>query len=259
MANMTKPLKIPTRLGLNLAAVYHQPSTPGPYPLVILLHGFTGYKEEEHIATLAEALAYQGIAALRFDAPGSGESEGTWAEDYRVNKYVSAVGDVLEYAKTNLEIDPNLVAIWGHSMGGYIALATAAHSTDIKALVASQPSIGWMMVPEGKLSHWQGTGWAPFTFKTDTKIKLPYAFYDERRQYSSLKEAAHLKIPSLFIAGLNDIDVPAQKVREIYAAASGPKQYLEFSASHGYKHELENLSKINTATLEFFMKNLTRS
>ena len=141
---MTKPLTIPTHLGLNLAAVYHQPAIPGPHPLVILLHGFTGYKEEEHIVTLADDLAAVGIAALRFDAPGSGESQGTWADDYRLTNYIEAVPDVFSYGKTTLNIDPNRVAIWGHSLGGFVALACATRHPDYYVAVC------------GSQDHWLG-------------------------------------------------------------------------------------------------------
>lgn len=53
----------------------------------------------KHIETLAEDLAAHGIAALRFDAPGSGESEGTFEHDYTMTNYIAAVADVLQYAK----------------------------------------------------------------------------------------------------------------------------------------------------------------
>ena len=253
---MTKPLTIPTHLGLNLAAVYHQPSTPGPYPLIILLHGFTGYKEEEQISTLADELVKVDIAALRFDAPGSGESEGTWAEDYRLTKYLEAVQDVLSYAKTNLPIDPNRVALWGHSLGGFVALAAAArHPDDYIAVCGSQPSSGWKILPADQEAKWRTTGWANFESHS-LPIKLPYTFFTDRQQYNVLDEARQVIVPVLFIAGTKDEDVPAATIRGIYAAAPEPKTYLEFPTTHDYKRDPENLQKINAATVDFFVRSL---
>ncbi len=250
-------LTIPTHLGLNLSAMYHSPSGPGPHPLVILCHGFTGNMTERHISSLAEDLAAAGISALRFDAPGSGDSQGTWAHDYRLTNYITSVPDVLQCALTHLSADPQRLGIWGHSMGGFVALASAArHPSDYAAVVCSQPSSGWKLLPAADEHAWRSTGWADFHNSHFPKISLPYAFYEDRQQYNALEEAPKLTVPALFIAGSKDEQVPAASVRRIYEPAPEPKTYLEFPASHAYKHDPENLGEINAATVEFFAKSL---
>src|SRR5687768_17569558 len=64
---------------LSLAGLFNSPDVDASqenqvFPLVLLLHGFTGWKEELHLSSLAKGLSAQGIATLRFDAVGSGES-----------------------------------------------------------------------------------------------------------------------------------------------------------------------------------------
>jgi pimeloyl-ACP methyl ester carboxylesterase len=250
-------LNITDHRGLKLAAVYHEPATSGPHPLVILLHGFTGYKEEGHIVSLAELLVTNGIAALRFDAPGSGESEGSWEHDYRLTNYLEDIIDVINYSKTSLNVNPLRMAIWGHSMGGFVALAAASRlEGNFQALACSQPSSGWKLLSTESELSWRTTGWAEFKNSRFPLIRLPYDFLIDRNQYDALTEAPSLKLPALFIAGTQDIDVPALTVQKIYNAAPEPKTYLEFDVDHGYKHNPEMLDQINTATVNFFSKYL---
>src|SRR6185369_4606169 len=233
---MTKPLAITDHLGLKLAALYDAPETPGPHPLVILLHGFTGRKEEGHIASLAGALAEAGIAALRFDAPGSGRSEGTWAEHYRVSNYLADVSDVYEYALNHLAVDPARVGIWGHSMGGLIALTAASRSPQLfVAACGSQPSSGKKILSKKDDETWRETGWATFHSRALGEIHLPYDYVTDRRQYDLLTEIGNFKKPLLLIAAATDDLVPARIVRQIFEPASEPKQYLEYHIGHDYK------------------------
>jgi len=86
---MTEELRvsITNERGLRLAGVVHLPTGKGKCPAVILLHGFTGYKEEEHNIFLARDLVKRGFFVLRFDTSGSGESEGSMKDDYRMTNY----------------------------------------------------------------------------------------------------------------------------------------------------------------------------
>ncbi len=254
---MTKTLAITDHLGLKLAAIFHQPAAPAPHPLVILLHGFSGRKEEGHIASLAEALAAAGIAALRFDASGSGQSEGTWAEHYRVSNYLKDVTDVYNYALKNLPVDPARITIWGHSMGGLVALTAAVRSPDkFVAAVGSQPVSGQKNLTAEQDEALRRTGWFTTHSQTFGDFDLPSAFITDWLQYHLIQEIPNLKMPLLLLAGTTDTSVPATTVKQIFAAAPEPKTYLEYHVGHDYKHHPEVLAKINADTLAFFVKHL---
>jgi len=257
---MTRHLAIENHLGLKLDALLDLPAGPGPYALVILLHGNTGWKEEEHIASLAQGLASAGIAALRFDASGSGQSDGSFAEHYRPSNYLADVGAVYAYALANLDIAPERVGIWGHSYGGMIAIyAAAAQPPRFRAVCGSQPSPGQMseLKDQKKIVEWQTTGWQEFQTSHFGVIKLPYAFYEERSQYRTATAVQNIHQPLLLITGTKDTLVSADSVRTVYAAANQPKQLLEFPAGHDYKRQPELLGPINRATIDFFTANLS--
>jgi alpha-beta hydrolase superfamily lysophospholipase len=220
--------------------------------MVVLLHGFTGWKEEEHLATLAGDLTRAGIAALRFDAPGSGESEGTWADHYRVSTYLADISVVCEYAMHNLQVDSSRVGIWGHSMGGMIAVMAASRSPRrFLAVCGSQPSPGGPRLASESAGEWT-------TVKTEHfgTIRLPSQHFQERAQVTTATEVRAVSAPLLLIAGEHDDLVPAESVRGIYDSAAEPKWYLEFATGHYYKRNPAMLQKINAATVEFFRRHL---
>lgn len=255
MSNLT----ISTKLGYDLAAIYTKPvKGADKYPFVLLLHGFTGWKEEEHLSTLADELAKVGIASLRFDAPGSGESSGTWQDDYRVSNYLGVIKEVIDYAVENLAADPEQVGIWGHSMGGMTALVAAGqHLYDFRAVCGSQPSpgnIGRDYRDDPK--YWEEHDGITINSEHFGSFWLPAAHFVERMQYKAPESVKNIHVPILFIAGDNDDLVPAEHVRVTFEAANEPKQYLEYHTDHFYKRNAAVLKQINTDTVSFFLKNL---
>lgn len=57
MKVLAEKIKVKNNKGLNLSTVLERPNKNGKFPTVILLHGFTGYKEEKHIVLLAKNLS----------------------------------------------------------------------------------------------------------------------------------------------------------------------------------------------------------
>jgi pimeloyl-ACP methyl ester carboxylesterase len=254
----TQALTITDSAGRRLAALYDAPLAPQPHPLVILLHGFTGWKEEAHLEALAGALAAAGIAALRFDAPGSGESGGSWADDYRVSHYLRDVQDVFDYAVSELGANPTRIGLWGHSMGGMVALlAAAAREREYRAVCGCEPSSGQTgAFTAEQIDQWQKSGWHIVPSEHHGPIRLPYAYYAERSTLDTARAVTHLACPALFIAGTFDKSVPAVEVKRIFEAAPQPKQYLEFATGHGYKNYPEVLADITAVTTAYFQEHL---
>ena len=247
-------------MGYKIAAIYTKPEKAlDKYPFVLLLHGFTGWKEEEHIATLADALAKAGIASIRFDAPGSGESSGNWQDDYRVSNYLGVIKDIIDYAVENLAVDSEKVGIWGHSMGGMTTIIAAGqHLYDFKAVCGSQPSPGnigrdYRDDPE----YWKEHDGLEINSSNFGTFWLPAAHFIDRFQYKAPESAKNIHVPILFIAGDDDDLVPAEHVRVTFEAANEPKEYKEYHTDHFYKRNPAVLEQVNQDTVEFFVKALS--
>lgn len=112
----------------------------GAVPAALLFHGFTGTRDELPIIGTTETMysrtarvfAEHGIASLRIDFCGSGESDGTYEE----TTFTGQVSDALA-AVAWLDRQPRIghIGIVGLSQGGLVGAVTAATDKRVKALV----------------------------------------------------------------------------------------------------------------------------
>ncbi len=102
------------------------------YPLVILMHGFGANKYA--LSYTADKLEEKGIASVRFDFNGHGESEGRF-EDMTVLNEVEDARKIYEYLSKQPQITS--ISLAGHSQGGLVAslLAGELGEDKIKSLV----------------------------------------------------------------------------------------------------------------------------
>lgn len=104
-------------------------------PGVVFFHGFTGDRMESHwiFVKCARGLASAGIASLRFDFYGSGESEGEFGEVTLQGEIADARAAV-DFFRRQKGIDAKRLGLLGLSLGGAIA-ASLAHDGHARALV----------------------------------------------------------------------------------------------------------------------------
>ncbi|MBO3803862.1 MAG: dienelactone hydrolase family protein [Candidatus Brockarchaeota archaeon] len=119
-----------------------------PAPAVILMHGYTGDKDEHgRFVEAGKRLAAKGFVAIRFDfrygktPENKSESDGQLS-DMTPEEWVSDAKVVLSYAAGLPEVDAERIGVVGLSMGGYTAICSAARSKLAKAVVAwSAPAV----------------------------------------------------------------------------------------------------------------------
>ncbi len=88
------------------------------YPMVMILHGLTGCKDETEEINLAKAFQDAGMGTIRFDFMGHGKSEGNFTE-MTIPKEMDETMAVYEYVRAIPQVTK--IAICGHSQGGLIA------------------------------------------------------------------------------------------------------------------------------------------
>lgn len=126
--------------GQTLFGIFHRPCGQAPFPAVLICHGFGGNKTGKYriYVHLAEYLSRRGIASLRVDFRGSGDSEGHFS-DATLSSEASDAVVALDYLRKRPDVDPERVGIFGRSVGGTVALMTAQQAGPVKSLAVWAP------------------------------------------------------------------------------------------------------------------------
>ncbi|MBE9592326.1 MAG: alpha/beta fold hydrolase, partial [Proteobacteria bacterium] len=128
------------KAGVKLVGTLTLPSDTGVFPAVVLITGSGPHDRDETIyghhpfLILADYLTRQGIAVLRVDDRGVGESTGDFSQATSED-FASDVLAGIEYLKTRKEINPEQIGLIGHSEGGLIAPMVAVKSPDVAFIV----------------------------------------------------------------------------------------------------------------------------
>ena len=116
---------------------------PASCPLALVFHGFTGHMEEPHILGVARTMRERGVATLRVELYGHGQSGGEFRK-HTLHKWLSNALCALDYARS-LDFVTDLY-LCGHSQGGLLVMLLAAMEPDrVKGLIPLSPA--WM-IPE---------------------------------------------------------------------------------------------------------------
>ncbi len=128
---MQSTVTFQTRSGAQLTGNLHQPDAGQPKAFALFAHCFTCSKNIKAAVNIARALSRQGIATLRFDFTGLGQSEG----DFSKTDFSSNIEDLLDAAGYLREQHQAPQILVGHSLGGTACLAAAKHIEEVKAVV----------------------------------------------------------------------------------------------------------------------------
>ena len=197
--------------GIRLSAKLDMPEKQrSKMPVVVIIHGFTGHKDEPHLLAVNKALLEAGCVTLRADMYGHGESGGAF-HDHNLFKWMNNAMALIDYAKA-LPFTGNIYLL-GHSQGGLTAILTAAMERDvIKGLMALSPA---NMIPEiARQGSLLGYPYDPEHLPAEIPAwngKTLGANYIRVAQTIHVEEAIdRYKGPVLLVHGDNDGAVPVQ-------------------------------------------------
>ncbi|MCI1190081.1 alpha/beta fold hydrolase [Hymenobacter sp. DH14] len=147
------------KAGISLAGTYTVPADMGPFPAVVLLTG-SGPEDRnstlfghQPFAVLADYLTRHGIAVLRFDDRGVGQSGGNVATATSAD-YTTDAQAALAWLRAQPGIRKNQVGLIGHSEGGTAAIGAAGQpgGPNFLVLLASPAIAGDELIVQQSLA-----------------------------------------------------------------------------------------------------------
>jgi pimeloyl-ACP methyl ester carboxylesterase len=120
--------------GERLNGLLYVAAGAGPHPVVLLLHGNPG---NERNLDVAQAIRRAGYTVLYFDYRGNWGSGGTFSRSHALEDVAAALNWVRSPAVAGqFGLDTARIALVGHSMGGWLALMSAAAAPKVACVVA---------------------------------------------------------------------------------------------------------------------------
>ncbi len=218
------PALVETRLesaGAAMNAIVYVAQGAGPHPTVVLLHGFPG---NERNLDLAQAIRRAGWNVVFFHYRGAWGSEGVFSFGHVLEDVASVVASVRSPAFASAHrVDPDRIALVGHSMGGFAALVSGADLAEVGCVVSlAGANLGAFAAaaPEQRAGMAASLdGWAgPIRGLPGSELVEELAASPER--FDTLVRADRLaRKPVLLVAGaLDRVTPPAQHHLPLVAA-----------------------------------------
>ncbi len=252
-----------------IPATVCMPAGDGPFPAVVMLHG-TGSNRDEAgggylVAAPIMAEKY-GIATIRIDFPGNGES----TADYMLYNFKSAVHDAAvaaDYMASLDKIDGDKIGVMGWSQGGTDALLACAWRPDIfKSIVT------WAGAPDMMLDGFfsqelydeaKKNGFFVMEFDWRDNLNVSLQWCDDVANTDVLAEFEKgYDGPVLAIHGTEDTTVDPEWSNKIAAASSNPKSgtYFIEGMDHTFnvfvEEDFKSVKEAADATGAFFADTL---
>ncbi len=227
---------IPNPNGQKLSAQLDSPDEGQPGAYALFAHCFPCNKNYKAIRNISHTLTQAGIAVLRFDFTGLGESKGDFA-DTNFSSNVADLVAVADFLKTEFDAPQLLI---GHSLGGAAVLQAAAQIPSTQAVV----TINAPCEPSYVTRH-MGSAPEMIKIKGEAEVilagrpfKIKKQFLDDLEQTRMQDTIRNLGKPLLIFHSLNDKIVGIDNASHIFQAARHPRSFIALDqADHLLSHE----------------------
>jgi uncharacterized protein len=247
--------------GQQIVGMLHVPEGRGRVPAALLLHGFTGTKVEAHriFVKLSRALAGHGIASLRFDYRGSGDSAGEF-ENMTIRSELADAQAAIKFLARHRRVNSRCMAVIGFSLGSAVAAYLVARERSrFKSLVLWAPVAEGAGILDG-LSTPDAVAALAETGITDHGGNLVgMQFIRQFAEMKPLREVVKSKCPVLIVHGAKDETVPVHNADLYEHALRSPrrpvKKVIIAGADHTFnKHRWE--ARVISETVDWLLETL---
>jgi Dipeptidyl aminopeptidases/acylaminoacyl-peptidases len=252
---MKRDFQITSREGLPIRGTLAHP--PGSRAIVVIIHGFKGFKEWGFFPWISEQLAAERIASCRFNMSRSGVGTDDEHFDrldlFSDDTYTAELDDlksVLQYIDSHESTRHLPLFLFGHSRGGAIAILGASSSPECEGIIT------WSSI--SKVDRWDAAtveAWRRdgvimiLNQRTGQQMPMSTRILDDleahREELDVDAALANLHTPLLVVHGERDESVPVGEARHIAATAPNATLVVIAEGSHTYGaiHPLVNVPR----------------
>lgn len=180
------------------------PASGSNSPVLLYLHG-NGINIGANVAH-ANRFHQLGFSVLLPDYRGYGQSEGSFPTEASVYQDAVAAWDYLVHER---KIQPERIFLYGHSLGGAVAIDLAVKHPDAAGLIVESSFTSIRDIVDYQSIY--------RIFPIDLIL---------HQRFGSIRKVHLLALPVLFIHGTADLQVPASMSQQLYEAAPQPKQLV---------------------------------
>ena len=213
----------------------------GAKALVVIVHGFKGFKEWGFFPWLGEMLCNHRFAVCRFNMSRSGIAENLETFDrldlFAEDTYSGQIADlqkVVRYCQQRADLPTFLV---GHSRGGGVSLLAADGIANLSGIVTWSSIARTDRWDDSTKSMWRRAGYLEAeNTRTKQMMKMSTRMLDDieanRDRLDILKCATQIEQPILVIHGARDESVPVEESAEIASYAQDASRVIIANAGH---------------------------
>lgn len=229
-------------------------------PIMLLLHGFTGTRDELSVAgtdegvfsRTAHLLSERGVPSLRIDFRGSGDSDSLSWEQTRFSTQIADAVAAIDFL--DREFAGRDVVVLGWSQGGLVAAHAAAMRSDVDGVVLWAPVarplqtyseiLGAEVVEKALLAEAEIIIEAVLPWGAPTALEA--GFFHEFATTDPVAAMAPVDDPLLVIVGTNDTIVqPQPQMGRLFTKYhSGPSELFVLETGHAFG-ALENAKTLD--------------
>ncbi|MFW6059265.1 MAG: alpha/beta hydrolase family protein [Phycisphaeraceae bacterium] len=212
----------------------------GPWPTALVMHGLTGNRigRSYHLVEFGRRLAASGIACVRFDQSGCGESTGRFI-DLTIPRMVADAQAVRGWVAAQDWCDALRVGYVGVSMGALPAVAVDAArpgaALALWAPVYDMPRVFWRTARTGLRGILEGQGWVPYR-----GLPVGKPLVDRIDAVDTAAELAGNDSPVLLMHSQADETVPFEESEAYAARCAALGRPCRFEVSRTANHDFSD-------------------
>lgn len=233
----TLRIAFPNAHGDQLSARLEMPDGD-PKAYALFAHCFTCGKDSSATVRISRALAALGVAVLRFDFTGLGQSGGAFAD----TNFSSNVADLIAAAQHMRETYSAPQLLIGHSLGGAAVIAAARFIPEAQAIatIGAPSEIGHVAAHfSDHAEEIEHKGQAEVAL-SGRQFTIKRQFIEDLQTHSQAERIARLKRPILIMHAPMDATVSVEHASDIFHAAKHPKSFVSLDGADHLLSQVED-------------------